>query len=639
MTDHRRLDETLPHVGPADRARLDDAERHLLAGRLKTLSGADLVDRVRQDQRDYWERGDRVLIEAYLSLSSVAQAGDEVALDLIYSELILRESFGEARALETLLGRFPQYESQLRELHTLDRAFGLDQLAEGPELTTPPVEPAPPAGGQRFLGRYAVLDVLAEGGQAVVYRAVHPNLSKEVVIKWSKQPLASAADRDRLVTEGRLLAQLDHPHLARILDLDFHAGRPFLVMEYVAGQNLEQYFGRSRLTPRQSARLVAQIARALAVVHRRGVLHQDLKPKNVVIDEHGQPRLIDFGLARLKTAFAEDTPEPGSISGTVAYLAPEQARANLDAIGPPTDVFGLGGVLYYLLAGHAPYHGLSFNEAIERAGQGSWDRLALDRPGVPRRLRAICARAMASEPGDRFPDAEALARDLERFANRPRVLAATGAVLVAALALLGLVWLLASPGKAPAPNVVRPAMLAQPTSLHVQTWRNELGPFELVNAVPLRTGEEIAVKAELPPGVSAVLVHFSEGRLTRLAAADASPLRFPAQAGLRAMLEGEPGTEFLLLCGKAKGSVDLEELRWLLGPEPLPQLPPDAVLRLDEQGVRVVQKPRGSFGAPMGQPSPQDRAVQRLEGLRSQLQGRFDVFAGIVFAHRAPEDE
>src|SRR5579871_846052 len=125
------------------------------------------------------------------------------------------------------------------------------------------------------IGKYLVTAVLGAGAQAVVYRAVHPGLSKEVVIKLGRIPLLGT-ERDALSAEGKLLAELDHPNLARVFDSDLHEGRPFLVMEYVRGCNLEQLAKPRRLTPRESATLVARLARALAAAHRRGIIHQDI---------------------------------------------------------------------------------------------------------------------------------------------------------------------------------------------------------------------------------------------------------------------------------------------------------------------------------------------------------------------------
>src|SRR5262249_36951724 len=165
--------------------------------------------------------------------------------------------------------------------------------------------------------------------------------------------------------------------------------------------------------PRAAAALVARAARAVAAAHRRGVTHQDLKPRNILVDEARQPRVIDFGLARLRHAWRDEHVPDGLVSGTIAYLSPEQARGGNSRAGPRTDVFALGAVLYYLLVGRAPFAGDGFDDSLARARQGAFDRGALRRPGVPRRLEAICLRAMAAEPEGRYATADELAADLE----------------------------------------------------------------------------------------------------------------------------------------------------------------------------------------------------------------------------------
>src|SRR5207244_3541115 len=154
------------------------------------------------------------------------------------------------------------------------------------------------------IGKYTVLRHLDQGGQAAVFLALHPSLGREVVLKLGHSGL-HALQRDALVKEGRILAELDHPFLARIYDLDIHEERPFLVMEYVHGQNLEQYAKQQVLTPIQCAQMLAKIARALALAHQRGVIHRDLKPRNLLIDANGEPRIIDFGLANFNDAWVE----------------------------------------------------------------------------------------------------------------------------------------------------------------------------------------------------------------------------------------------------------------------------------------------------------------------------------------------
>lgn len=176
-------------------------------------------------------------------------------------------------------------------------------------------EPEVPA----TIGKYRVIGRLDSGGQALVCRAVHPTLARGLVIKISRSPVAEpSASIDRLVPEGKMLSSLEHPHIARVCDLDVHEGRPFLVLEYVRGLTLRQYVEQHPLAPREMAALLARIARALAAAHALGIVHRDFKPQNILIDEAGEPRIIDFEAARLAVepgVVALDRPLPCSGPG------------------------------------------------------------------------------------------------------------------------------------------------------------------------------------------------------------------------------------------------------------------------------------------------------------------------------------
>ena len=305
------------------------------------------------------------------------------------------------------------------------------------------------AGSVPRIGRYQVLGTLGRGGQADVYRVLHPELSKEFVLKLSRRSATvDPNDRERLLREGQLLAGCDHPNLVRVVDLDFHEGRPFVVMEHVHGLNLEQFAEPHRPSQREIARLVADLCRAVAYIHRRGIVHLDIKPRNVLIDEAGRPRLIDFGLARLRHAWAGDP--AGSSGGTTCYMSPEQANGDADRIGPWTDVFGLGGILYYLLTGRPVYQGDRGLGAFEKASKGEQVAPRRVNPRVSRGLERICLKALAADPERRYRGADDLGRPLRRYRRRPWMVAAGAAILgLAALATVSFLFM-----PAPAPHIV-----------------------------------------------------------------------------------------------------------------------------------------------------------------------------------------
>jgi serine/threonine protein kinase len=285
------------------------------------------------------------------------------------------------------------------------------------------------------IGRYWVGDQLGEGGQGQVFPVIDTRLGRNLVLKLARRPLeAERAGHERLLREGRLLAECAHPNLVHVVDLDIHEGRPFLVMEHVRGLNLQQHAEQRRPAPRQAARLVAGLAGAVAYIHARGIVHQDIKPANVLIDDGGRPKLIDFGLARLRHAWADDA--SGSIGGTISYMSPEQALGRHERIGPWTDVFGLGGVLYYLLTGRPVYQSTSEYGLRWQASKGEQVSPRLVNPRLPRALERICLKALAPDPDQRYRAAGDLERSLRRFLARRWI--ATAALACAALLAVGL---------------------------------------------------------------------------------------------------------------------------------------------------------------------------------------------------------
>ncbi|MDB5309215.1 MAG: stkP 4 [Gemmataceae bacterium] len=547
-------------------------------------------------------------------------------------------------------------ESHLRECgacrHRLDVfRSDLDALRSVPLGGPPPEEvPSPrPA----MIGKYLVVGTLGSGGQARVYRAVHPTLDQELAIKLSHRAVGKLSDhRPLMVAEGKVLARLDHPNLARVYDLDFHDDLPFLAMEYIRGPTLRHYAGDCPLPPRRAAEIVAEVAQALAVVHRHGVVHQDVKPQNILMDEADRPRLIDFGMARLRHAWdASGDPPTG---GTPAFMAPEQARGETAAVGPRSDIFALGGVLYFLLTGKPPFQAADEAATLVLAGRCEFDRGALDRPGVTRRLRDICLRAMAPNPADRYARADDLAHDLGRFLTRPRRTArvvggvVVGMLLVAAVG--GLVsWRHPGPGPVPGPAPVVPSDAAHPALELVVTRGGQ--SLDLLKALPLEpAGDRVQVIARVPPGHHALLLHVNgNGKVKQLLAkespADAyTRLVFPGDGMQMSFEPATPGTEVVLVFAAEKAEA-LEGLEDLVGsmlagavredpgdpvhkPAGLPPLPAKTVVWL---GRDEPQRQASAFGA--AEPGPVAQVEHKLDHLRQRLREKpLSVIRGVAYS-------
>lgn len=394
-------------------------------------------------------------IEDYLERYPELGPLDQLPLPLISEEYRARHCWADRPSHLEYYRRFPRQAGDLRDLlMEIDRGLAASGDAATHRGEPAAVTPAHASGSAIAvpvpdrIGKYHVVERIGQGGQATVYRAVQPGLAREVILKVARQPLPSNIPKDQLAAEARILSGLEHPHIARIYDLDLLDHRPYLVMEFVRGQNLLQIAQTQKLSCTTIASLVEKVARALAVAHAQGVIHQDLKPANILIDEEGEPRLIDFGLARLAPAWVDSGTEADFLSGTPAYMPPEQARGESQQIGPRSDLFGLGAVLFHLLTGAAPFADPDASVALERARQGQLDLETLQRSGTPRRLAAICRRALQARPSDRYASADEMADALARFA-RPRrrwlVAIALAAVFGLALAVFGPKWVGSSP--------------------------------------------------------------------------------------------------------------------------------------------------------------------------------------------------
>jgi predicted Ser/Thr protein kinase len=387
------------------------------------------------------------------------------------------------------------------------------------------------------IGKYLVVGRFPHSGQAEVFRVVHPQFQQERVLKLAKAPVGPDG-RSEIVEEGKIMAELEHPHLIRVYDLDFLNDRPYLVMEYIRGRNLEHYAAEKPLCSREAAALVAKVAGAAGFAHRRGIVHRDIKPRNILVDERGEPRLIDFGMARLRTAWSDDRKEPDG--GTFAFMAPEQARIDSpedrQKAGPRSDVFALGATLYFLLTGQAPFSGQTWREAWDRARRCDFDAGALNDRTIPAPLRRICLKAMAADPAARFASAEAFQKALDRYVQSPRVRAAIASV--AGLALLGVLvyqvvprGTMAPPPAPVIPYVILPAPGPPPILVAPQPMKGRIDllvvkskdgtrrrlRLEDRGSVPVRADDEIRIEARLDcPAYLYLFWLGSEGKIAPL---------------------------------------------------------------------------------------------------------------------------
>jgi serine/threonine protein kinase len=263
-----------------------------------------------------------------------------------------------------------------------------------------------------LFGRYRLEKLLGKGGMGVVYQAEDTQLGRTVALKIPFLKGAGAGTvRARFLSEARSAALLSHPNICPVFDLGEVDGVPYLTMAYVHGKPLSRLVGLgSPLEPAQAANLVRKIALALAEAHARGVIHRDLKPGNVLIDGKGEPIIMDFGLAR-RADSALGLTQQGDVMGTPAYMSPEQINGETSRIGPASDQYSLGVMLYELLTGHIPYLG-DLLALVSLVNEGNLIPPSRRRASLHPRFDAICLTAMAVRPESRYPSVTDLATAL-----------------------------------------------------------------------------------------------------------------------------------------------------------------------------------------------------------------------------------
>jgi WD40 repeat protein len=390
---------------------------------------------VRANQQRHWRRGERVLVEAYLLRHPTLAAQGECVVDLIYAEMVLREQDGDTGLLDEYLRRFPQHADTLRRQFALHADFcdPLTEKKEAPAVPSvpvgggPPLEttahspqaadaaaPVMPERGLPALQGYRVVGELGRGGMGVVYQAHQEGLNRLVALKMILSgACAGPEELARFRREAEAVARLQHPNIVQIHEVGAHDGLPFFSLEFCSGGSLGDKLNGTPLLVSEAAALAEKLARAMHAAHEKGIVHRDLKPANVLLAADGTPKITDFGLAR-KLDEAGQT-ATGAVLGTPSYMAPEQAGGRSREIGPATDVYALGAVLYECLTGRPPFKAATSAETLLQVlGDEPVPPRQLQ-PKVPRDLETICLKCLQKESGRRYATALDLAEDLRRF--------------------------------------------------------------------------------------------------------------------------------------------------------------------------------------------------------------------------------
>ena len=382
-----------------------------------------------------WLADERPEIAYYLDKVPSEQRS-ALFLELLQMDLEYRAKCEEPLPPELYSEQFPDYRAEI------NRAFSEDStwIRTHNDQSTVSLKPhIPPVGeqdrhrgdnslskqqssGSRFAG-YVLGDEIARGGMGVVFKAKQIDANRVVALKMILSGgLASQEEVERFRTEAEAAARLDHPNIVPIYEVGEHDGRHFFSMAYVNGPSLKEHLRSVTLKPREAAEIVRTLALAIDYAHSQGIVHRDLKPANILLDEVGNARITDFGLSKVMDGRTELT-GTGQLLGTPSYMSPEQATGSKSIIGPLSDVYALGAILYELLSRRVPFQAESAIETLKK--------VCTTDPVAPRSMNlsidedvdTICLKCLEKLPGDRYPSAQALADDLGRYLRSEPILA------------------------------------------------------------------------------------------------------------------------------------------------------------------------------------------------------------------------
>ena len=382
--------------------------------------------------------------EEFLDQIPELAKNSELALELIYTEYVVREELGQSGSSDEWYQRFPEWTDDLRQLlevhrqlcepesvqsasskwQLLSRSGSTNDSYDRAHRSTAgrsgkPKVSADPGEVGRFIGNYQLLEEIGRGGMGVVYRARQLTLNRDVALKMILSgEFASPREMTRFQTEAQASARLHHHNIVQVYEVGAHQHRPFLSMELMACGNLDMRLKAGLPTPREAAFMLETVARAVHYAHEQGVIHRDLKPCNILLDEHDQPKVADFGLAkRLQEGF--ECSRSVGLVGTPCYMAPESIGSAEQTVSRATDVYSLGVILYEMLTGHPPFSAETQLETLRLIAHEEAMPPSASRAGISRDLETICLKCLQKEPRRRYASAADLADDLGRlFATR-----------------------------------------------------------------------------------------------------------------------------------------------------------------------------------------------------------------------------
>jgi WD40 repeat protein len=425
-------------AGPVSWPPIDHVEIQHLVEEFQHLPSEKLAAVLMSDQRQRWVHGERIRVEVYLQHLPALHDDAAFVLDLLFNEVTLREERGDPLDSSELVGRFPMFEDQIGQrfsgrqtarVTAKDRGATVDSHI-APEPLDPEKTaafdrntPIPVPKGKILVPGYEIQSELGRGGMGVVYKAKHLALDRVVALKMILSGAhAGEEELSRFRNEASAVARVQHPNLVQIFEVGECEGRPYFALEYIDGGSLDKRLREKPMSPVEAARLIETLARAVHAVHRHGLVHRDLKPANILLTAAGEPKITDFGLAKQLNSQHGKT-MTGDILGTPMYMAPEQASGRVHDIGPGTDVYALGTILYEALAGRPPFMANSGLDVVMMVTRDEPVPPGKIRGKLPRDLETICLKCLEKQPAKRYASAADLADDLHRFLAGEPILA------------------------------------------------------------------------------------------------------------------------------------------------------------------------------------------------------------------------
>lgn len=411
-----------------------------------------LVELIKVDQECCWRAGEERFLEWYLALFPELPSNSNWLRELVIAECWTRAAYAAIPTATELQSRFPSIvdsidllaiesvvthenrrTNRLRDSRTDTSELSIHDTSTSQSL----VSDTPLAIGAKF-GRFEIRGVLGQGAMGTVYRAYDPNLTRDVALKLPHFDHTGVQEtQNRFLAEARSAARIRHPNICPIYEAGQIDDQPYMIMALVEGETLSTWLQRQLPSADIATQIITKLAKALDQLHQAGIVHQDIKPQNILLDEHGEPLLMDFGLS-WQAGTGLSTTHEGFV-GTPAYMSPEQVQGtpNIDS---RSDVFSLGVVFFQLLTGELPFSGNLCDVLAGILQSEPKPPNQVDRH-IDSKLANACLKALAKRPGDRYQTAGALACALEQWATRrnfwPRwwmttAVALAGYVLVAA---------------------------------------------------------------------------------------------------------------------------------------------------------------------------------------------------------------